>query len=343
MVFFLATSHFPSKIQLLHVGRGNPQHPYTLSSLPLCAVSQVRDLGFIVDKYLTFSSHCKHISSKAFQVSHMILRALQSSHLPSLLSAYRIYVRPILESGTTVFSPYLKTDVQQLERVQNYFTRRIYNRAFKISRPLLPTSKIRNQTLSLQALKNRRDNRDLIILYRLVYGHLRISDKTPHYYSIKPSSLRGPGFTLSVPFARQNYRKFSFFSRSARAFLAQSKASTSHKDLLHKLHLLFSELRISWVSFNQFYNFRTRSLHVSCLIIVLHRVLRLQTYQSIYLLARRSPLSALKVTNHLRESRERERSIAGAGDVSERGLKEKIVRYFGNCKEHSLWNSEFLS
>ena len=233
------------KCCILHVGRANPQHPYTLSSLPLRLVSEIKDLGFLIDRNLKFSSHCKYISTKAFQVSHMILRALYSSHLTPLLSAYRIYVRPILESGTTVFSPYLKTDIQQLERVQNYFTRRIYKRVFNLSRPLLPSSKVRNSKLSLQTLKSRRDNKDLLMLYRLIYGHIRLSDKIPHHYSLKSSNLRGPGFSISIPYARQNYRILSFFPRSANMFLIQCRASTSHEDLLHNLSSLLCELRIS--------------------------------------------------------------------------------------------------
>ena len=99
------------------------------------AVPQIRDLGFIIDPHLKFSSHCKHIADKALRVSHMMLRALQTTNPATLLSAYQIYVIPVLESATTVFSPYQISDIQVIERVQDYLTRRIFSRAYGLTSP----------------------------------------------------------------------------------------------------------------------------------------------------------------------------------------------------------------
>ena len=42
-----------------------------------------------------------------------------------MVRAYKVYVRPILEYCSPVWSPYLLHEVDEIERVQRYFTRRL--------------------------------------------------------------------------------------------------------------------------------------------------------------------------------------------------------------------------
>ena len=117
-------------------------------------------------------------------------------------------------------------------KVQNYFTRRVFGRCFKIKRVDMPSAVSRNIKLSLSSLAQRRKNRDLLLLHKLVYGHSRLSDAACHYYNLRKSQLRGPGLVFIVPPAKHDYRRNSFFLRSARFFNDLFKRTQSHTQLL---------------------------------------------------------------------------------------------------------------
>ena len=68
-----------NKCSVLHLGRNNAQHSYTLGSVTLNGVDEIRDLGFIIDKNLKFSTHSSMIAKKAMLASNMILRALKGT------------------------------------------------------------------------------------------------------------------------------------------------------------------------------------------------------------------------------------------------------------------------
>lgn len=212
-----------NKCATLYLGKSNPKRIYYIGGTRIPEKKEVRDLGFIIDSDLKFSSHVRIISLKAKTASALILRALRTKSPKILIQAYKIYVRPILESGCTVFSPYLKGDIQTLENVQNYFTRRVYQRCLGKTRDTMPDSLTRNTELDLESLAWRRKSIDSRMLTNLVYGHVRISLKTPHHFHIRLSRCRGPGFMLSYPTKSQNYRMNSFFMRAARAFNNNSR------------------------------------------------------------------------------------------------------------------------
>ena len=68
--------------------------------------------------------HINTIVAKASQCTNAILRCFQSRD-PFLLRAFKIYVRPILEFNTTVWSPVQKKDIEAVEKVQRRFTKRL--------------------------------------------------------------------------------------------------------------------------------------------------------------------------------------------------------------------------
>ena len=168
--------------------------------------------------------------------SYTTLRALQSSNPSTLLFAYRTYIRPILESGSSVFSPYQRADIKALEKVQNYFTRRVLGRCFKTKRLDMPSAEARNKQLALPSLAQRRQQKDIILLYKLVYGHARLSDTVPHHFKIRQSHLRGPGLVFLVPTIRHEYRRNAFFIRSARVFNKKFRQNQTHSELLSAVY-----------------------------------------------------------------------------------------------------------
>ena len=80
-----------------------------------------------------------------------------------LLRAYLVYVRPLVESNSVVWSPCLKQDIDTLERVQRRFTKRLpgFNNS---------TYAERLSCLNLPTLELRRLHSDLTWCYKVLFG-----------------------------------------------------------------------------------------------------------------------------------------------------------------------------
>jgi len=74
---------------------------------------------------LSSSHHIREITLKAHQRANHILRCFVSGDNKLLVKAFTVYVRPILEYNSIIWSPYLKKDIELLEKVQRRFTKEI--------------------------------------------------------------------------------------------------------------------------------------------------------------------------------------------------------------------------
>ena len=94
-----------NKTSVMHLGRSNLCFDYTLDGTTLSVNHEVRDLGFVYDNKLSFDKHCEIITNKAKPQMFNMFKCLTSKDPSVLLKAYKTYIRPILEYGTTVFNP----------------------------------------------------------------------------------------------------------------------------------------------------------------------------------------------------------------------------------------------
>ena len=78
------------------------------------SVSGLRDLGVNVDSHLNFVSPINQIAAKAHVRSSQIIRRFLSKDVATLVKAFVIYVRPILDYCTTVWSPCAKTHIDKI-------------------------------------------------------------------------------------------------------------------------------------------------------------------------------------------------------------------------------------
>jgi len=78
---------------------------YTDSGHQLLVVTHCRDLGVIVAKNCQPRFHVNANIAKASQRAHAILCCFQSRDPCALLRAFKVYILPILEYVTTVWSP----------------------------------------------------------------------------------------------------------------------------------------------------------------------------------------------------------------------------------------------
>ena len=103
------------------------QHSYSIGGSVLERVSEVRDLGVILDTKLTFAAHINQTISKSNRALGVLIRLFQTG-LPrqkfcnkTLQSSYYTNVRSILEYGCVIWGVAAKSHVERLERVQHKF------------------------------------------------------------------------------------------------------------------------------------------------------------------------------------------------------------------------------
>ena len=187
----------PGKCQFIQLGRKCPAD-YFIGPTRIEQVSCVRDLGFQINEKLTPSDHVALIAKKASTKMHILLRATSTRNRDALRTLYTTFVRPILEYGTTIWSPYPEKDKLLLEKIQNRMTRIISHRCDGVSFEHRPSAADRNKSLNLTTLSYRRRVRDMTILYQILLGAAHISNLCSKLFVFTPSHSRGSQFILHV-------------------------------------------------------------------------------------------------------------------------------------------------
>ena len=168
-----------NKCQTMHISKKRDRclwkTTFHIDSNPLPDCDFVRDLGVEVDCDLKFSLHINHIVRKASIRSYLLSRSFVSRDTQTLVRAFKVYVRPILEYCSVVWSPYLAKDVDLLESVQRKFTKYLPGlRSMSYSDRL--------KRVGLERLDVRRLRYDLIVAYKILFGLIPI-DSTQFLYS----------------------------------------------------------------------------------------------------------------------------------------------------------------
>ncbi|EGT44568.1 hypothetical protein CAEBREN_17288 [Caenorhabditis brenneri] len=127
-------------------------------------VSKVRDLGVILSSDLSFSPHLDTAIRKANQRVNLLFNVLRHGCLEIFVKCFTIYVRPLLEYGSLIFSPVLKDQIKRIESVQKSF---IYHVFRKFSIPYISYFESLSYC-NLETLEKRRLLLDLSFLYKLI-------------------------------------------------------------------------------------------------------------------------------------------------------------------------------
>ncbi len=85
----------------------------------------MKDLGVTVSSNMKFSDHCTVIAKKAFRASNLFFLTFKSRNKDFMKKYFTTYIRSLVESSSSVWSPYLLKDIGILEKVQRKFTKRI--------------------------------------------------------------------------------------------------------------------------------------------------------------------------------------------------------------------------
>jgi len=106
------------KCRVLHLGRNNPIHQYSLGMDLLESSSAERDLGVLVEDKLTMSQQCTLAAMKASGILGFIKRSVASRSREVPLPFYSALVKPHLEYYVQFWAPQFKKVEKILERVQ---------------------------------------------------------------------------------------------------------------------------------------------------------------------------------------------------------------------------------
>ena len=142
--------------------RPNDYHEYkTSDGHPIQRKQQVKDLGVLMSCDATYSENIAFMVKKAKRQSNWILRSFQSRDSTLMLTLLKALVIPLTEYCCQVWSPSKIGEIQKLEDVQRYFTRRINGMDNKNYWERL-------KTLELYSLERRRERYFIIYIWKII-------------------------------------------------------------------------------------------------------------------------------------------------------------------------------
>ena len=157
------------KCTVLHCGRNNPQHTYSLNGVPLAPTTSERDVGIIMCHNLKPSDHCATVAGRARHILGQISRTFHYRDKKTFLKLYTTFVRCHMEFAAPAWSPWLLGDIAKLESVQEQAVRMISG---------LTSTNYNDKLMELgiESLEVRRRKFDMVETYKIIHGF----SKTPH-------------------------------------------------------------------------------------------------------------------------------------------------------------------
>lgn len=173
-------------------------------------VIEIRDLGVLFSKNLSFDRHIDCSVSKALSMLGFMKRICYNfTNVECLKSIYFAHVRSHLEFACIVWSPSYENHIVRLESVQKNFViyalRHVFVRS--IDNFALPPYLDRCKLLSIKTLSSRRANMSIMFVFDVLTSKIDASNilSLLHVY-VPHRQLRGSMF-FRIPYKRTNYAR----------------------------------------------------------------------------------------------------------------------------------------
>jgi len=114
------------KCCVLNIGRSSLLgHNVSIAGHKLPTLLSCRDLGVTISHDLKPAEYIGQMVAKAHQRANIILRSFLSRDVGSFVRAFVVYVLPMVEYNSVIWSPSTVRDIELIERVQRRFTKRL--------------------------------------------------------------------------------------------------------------------------------------------------------------------------------------------------------------------------
>jgi len=193
------------KCAVIVFGNVNVMQPFNIDGQNIDFVQETKDLGVTVDPTLKFNVHINRVVNKARSRAYLIRKCFVSRDPQLLLRAFTVYVRPLLEYASSVWSPCYNYAIDKLESVQRRFTKQF---------PGLENMDYSSRltALNLPSLERRRLEADLILTYKIIFGIVDVDASI--YFKLRDDNsimTRGNKYKLVSNLCRTVQRQ-NFFS-----------------------------------------------------------------------------------------------------------------------------------
>jgi ribonucleases P/MRP protein subunit RPP40 len=193
------------KCTVVHMGKNNMLYDYKMGDNMIRNSDVERDLGVLVGKSGKPSEQCVAAVKKANVVLGMIKRNIYFKSKDVIVRLYKALVRPRLEFCIQAWSPYLRKDIDLIERVQR--------RATKLIEGYKNLSyENRLHLTGLITLEKRRVRGDLIQVFKMIKGIDNI-DYNKFFEISKSHRTRGHNCRLVKNRSKLDVRKYFFSQR----------------------------------------------------------------------------------------------------------------------------------
>ena len=175
-----------------------------MSNNSLDKVEMERDLGVIIQSNLKCNEQCANAVKSANKTLGMIKRSFSYLDEDMVLQLYKTLVRPKLEYSVQAWRPYLRKDIDLIEKVQRRATKLAPNLKYK-------TYEERLVHLNLTTLETRRLRGDLIEVFKIFKGFDNVDSSK--FFELHSTHTRGHSLKVFKSRCRLDCRKFSFSQR----------------------------------------------------------------------------------------------------------------------------------
>lgn len=213
------------KCSVMVVGSVDTIVPVNIDGQNIKYVSEVRDLGVYVDPTLKFNAHINRIVAKAKSRSYLIRKCFISRNPELLMKAFKVYVRPLVEYASSIWSPYYCYAIDKVESVQRRFTKFLPG----LNGMDYPT---RLTALNLHSLESRRLKLDLTLCYKIIFGLVDVDSSK--YFVLRQNdcvTTRGNPYKILSINCRVNVRQNFFSERIVNVWNSLSTSVVSFANL----------------------------------------------------------------------------------------------------------------
>ena len=200
----MKSSH--EKSDIFKLNRSNNTQ-YFFENQPISKINSAKVLGILFEPNLKFNSHIHNIVAKAKQRASLIHRRILSRDVVTLTRAFVVYVRPLLEYSTQVWSPSLITLKTKSKKSKKKITKRfpgLQNLNYCVRLQILKLKSLESRTCIVDQII------DLVTCYHIIHNNIIITRNNFFTFSTS-TNLRGHPFRLSIPIIKNNTHR-SFFS-----------------------------------------------------------------------------------------------------------------------------------